>query len=110
MINILCLGTFPWEQASPNDIHYKDFIDWQLSISSDIAVLWRKFSPEALTIFQKMLNLDIRKRCRVAELQNFLQYPWMESNFMQETSSELSSLCRTPNPEHNGMFILYNIL
>ena len=57
-----------------------------------------------------MLNLDIRKRCRVGELQKFLQYPWMEPNFIfQDTSSEISSLCRTPNPESNGrsMFAIF---
>ncbi|KAI6649648.1 Serine/threonine-protein kinase SBK1-like [Oopsacas minuta] len=94
-------GTFPWEQASPNDIHYKDFIDWQLSLSPDVAILWRKFTPEALALFQKMLNLDIRKRCKVSELQNYLQYPWLETNLiLLDTCSEVSSLCRTPNPDH----------
>ena len=97
------VGTFPWEQASPNDVHYKDFIDWQLSLSSDIAVLWRKFTPEALRLFQHMLNLDICKRCHITELQNYLQYSWLQTNVTFEDSiSDISSLCRTPNPDNNG--------
>uniref|UniRef100_A0A3P9K0C0 Si:dkey-8e10.3 n=1 Tax=Oryzias latipes TaxID=8090 RepID=A0A3P9K0C0_ORYLA len=67
---IFCIltGYFPWDRCMDSDDFYQEFADWwrmeQRSYAEqDIPPLWKKFTPEAMEMFGKLLALDANNRC-----------------------------------------------
>ncbi|CAN0354058.1 unnamed protein product, partial [Lampetra planeri] len=78
-------GNFPWETATPGDPFYGEFLSWQrrkaaataaagtgAASSGAVPSQWRRFSPDALRLFRRLLATDPCRRCAVAELFRYL--------------------------------------
>ncbi|XP_032832065.1 serine/threonine-protein kinase SBK1-like [Petromyzon marinus] len=83
-------GNFPWETATPGDPFYGEFLSWQrrkaaataatgtgTASSGAVPSQWRRFSPDALRLFRRLLATDPCRRCAVAELFRYVQRDWM---------------------------------
>lgn len=69
-------GSFPWEQATLNDVNFFEFAKWQTGVSSSVPYLWRNFSPSLLELFSKLLCIDPQKRSKISEVYRYLNEPW----------------------------------
>lgn len=82
---IFCIltGYFPWERCMDSDDFYQEFADWckmeeRPNNEEDIPPLWRKFTPEAMEMFAKLLALDAGKRCTVGEVRAYVEMDWLK--------------------------------
>ncbi|KAF3696529.1 Serine/threonine-protein kinase SBK1 [Channa argus] len=95
---IFCIltGYFPWERCVDADDFYVDFADWcskeeRPDTDEDIPPLWRRFTPEALEMFAKLLAVDVGKRCTVGEVREYVEKDWLkktDANAQQETAEK----------------------
>uniref|UniRef100_A0A3B3C2U1 Si:dkey-8e10.3 n=1 Tax=Oryzias melastigma TaxID=30732 RepID=A0A3B3C2U1_ORYME len=77
---IFCIltGYFPWDRCMDSDDFYQEFAGWcrmeQRSYTEkDIPPLWKKFTPEAMEMFGKLLALDARDRFSVGEVRGYME-------------------------------------
>lgn len=106
---IFCIlsGYFPWEHCMASDDFYQEFADWcgpeQKSYKEeDVPPLWRRFSPDAMEMFGKLLALDAEKRSSVGEVRAYMDKDWLKTGQGQQSEKEnicsFSSSCSRSNP------------
>lgn len=106
---IFCIlsGYFPWEHCMASDDFYQEFADWcgpeQKSYKEeDVPPLWRRFSPDAMEMFGKLLALDAEKRSSVGEVRAYMDKDWLKTGQGQQLEKEnicsFSSSCSRSNP------------
>ncbi|MBN3320106.1 SBK1 kinase, partial [Atractosteus spatula] len=78
---IFCMltGNFPWEAALPSDAFYEEFWRWQKGPCRPgvFPSQWRRFTDDALRMFQRLLTIEPEKRCAVKEVFYFVKYELM---------------------------------
>ncbi|KAG7492060.1 hypothetical protein MATL_G00010320 [Megalops atlanticus] len=78
---IFCMltGNFPWEAALPSDAFYEEFWRWQRAPSRPgvSPSQWRRFTDDALRMFQRLLAVEPEKRCGVKDVFCFIKYELM---------------------------------
>lgn len=81
---IFCIltGYFPWESCMDSDDFFQDFTEWYRMeerpySEEDLPPLWRKFTPEAMKMFSKLLALDAGERCTVGEVRAYMEKDWL---------------------------------
>ena len=97
-ILLFCMltGTFPWEQATLSDSNYYKFVQWQCRATSKPPCIWQNFSPELLSLFNKMLAMHPEDRCSITEVYKYLNESWLvvDNSFRMYTHcSESSQQC-----------------
>ncbi|XP_042264274.1 serine/threonine-protein kinase SBK1 [Thunnus albacares] len=82
---IFCIltGYFPWERCMDSDDFYQEFADWcrmeeRPTTEEEIPPLWKRFTPEAMELFSKLLALDAGKRCTVGEVRDYVEKDWLK--------------------------------
>ncbi|XP_072311737.1 serine/threonine-protein kinase SBK1 [Eucyclogobius newberryi] len=75
---VFCMltGNFPWEAALPTDAFYEEFRRWQKAGCplGTYPSQWRRFTDDALRMFQRLLAADPEKRCGVKDVFCFVKY------------------------------------
>lgn len=66
-----------------SDDFYQEFADWcrieeRHNTEEDIPPLWKRFTPEAMEMFGKLLALDAGKRCTVGEVRAYVDKNWLK--------------------------------
>ncbi|KAK1164758.1 serine/threonine-protein kinase SBK1 [Acipenser oxyrinchus oxyrinchus] len=78
---IFCMltGNFPWEAALPSDAFYEEFCRWQRGSCrpGTFPSQWRRFTDDALRMFQRLLAVELEKRCAVKDVFFFIKYELM---------------------------------
>ncbi|MBN3306425.1 SBK1 kinase, partial [Amia calva] len=78
---IFCMltGNFPWEAALPSDAFYEEFWRWQKGPCRPgvFPSQWRRFTDDALRMFQRLLTIEPDKRCTVKDVFFFVKYELM---------------------------------
>ncbi|KAK9515765.1 hypothetical protein VZT92_026383 [Zoarces viviparus] len=94
---IFCIltGYFPWECCLDSDDFYQEFADWcqmeeRPNTDEDVPPLWKRFTPEAMEMFGKLLALDVGKRCTVGEVRAYVEKDWLKkvNGMGQEPTAE----------------------
>ncbi|KAK2851023.1 hypothetical protein Q5P01_007299 [Channa striata] len=95
---IFCIltGYFPWEKCTDSDDFYLEFADWcsdeeRATAEDEVPPLWRRFTPEALEMFAKLLAVDVGKRGTVGEVRAYVEKDWLkktELNGQQEEAEK----------------------
>ncbi|XP_076122653.1 serine/threonine-protein kinase SBK1 [Alosa pseudoharengus] len=70
-------GNFPWEKALPSDAFYEEFSRWQRGRSAQVPSQWRRFTPEALRMFRRLLAIQQDRRCSVKDVFAHFDDYWM---------------------------------
>nr|XP_057940325.1 serine/threonine-protein kinase SBK1 [Doryrhamphus excisus]XP_057940326.1 serine/threonine-protein kinase SBK1 [Doryrhamphus excisus]XP_057940328.1 serine/threonine-protein kinase SBK1 [Doryrhamphus excisus] len=88
---IFCIltGYFPWDRCLDSDDFYKEFVDWSnlgdsANAEDDIPPLWKRFTPEAMELFGKLLALDAEKRSTVGEVREYMEKAWLKTEHGME--------------------------
>uniref|UniRef100_A0A3P8TKW4 Si:dkey-8e10.3 n=1 Tax=Amphiprion percula TaxID=161767 RepID=A0A3P8TKW4_AMPPE len=91
---IFCIltGYFPWERCMDSDDFYQEFADWcrtegRPDAEGDVPPLWKRFTPEAMEMFGKLLALDARKRCTVGEVRAYMEKDWLKQQQCHPSSN-----------------------
>ncbi|KAM6950992.1 serine/threonine-protein kinase SBK1 [Aplochiton taeniatus] len=75
---VFCMltGNFPWEAALPADAFYEEFRRWQKAgcPAGTYPSQWRRFTDDALRMFQRLLCAEPEKRCGVKDVFCFVKY------------------------------------
>uniref|UniRef100_A0A3P9PZG8 Serine/threonine-protein kinase SBK1 n=2 Tax=Poecilia reticulata TaxID=8081 RepID=A0A3P9PZG8_POERE len=75
---VFCMltGNFPWEAAMPADAFYEEFRRWQKAgcPAGTYPSQWRRFTDDALRMFQRLLAAEPEKRCGVKDIFCFIKY------------------------------------
>ncbi|XP_034050312.1 serine/threonine-protein kinase SBK1 [Thalassophryne amazonica] len=75
---VFCMltGNFPWEAALPTDAFYEEFRRWQKAGCpvGTYPSQWRRFTDNALRMFQRLLAAEPEKRCGVKDVFCFIKY------------------------------------
>lgn len=75
---VFCMltGNFPWEAALPVDAFYEEFRRWQKAGCpvGTYPSQWRRFTDDALRMFQRLLAAEPEKRCGVKDVFCFIKY------------------------------------
>lgn len=75
---VFCMltGNFPWEAALPTDAFYEEFRRWQKAGCplGTYPSQWRRFTDDALRMFQRLLAAEPEKRCGVKDVFCFVKY------------------------------------
>ncbi|XP_062282576.1 serine/threonine-protein kinase SBK1 [Scomber scombrus] len=92
---IFCIltGYFPWERCMDSDDFYQEFADWctmeeRPTTEEEIPPLWKRFTPEAMELFSKLLAPDPRIRCTVGEVRAYVEKDWLKKESGQEQTAE----------------------
>lgn len=82
---IFCIltGYFPWEYCMDSDDFYQEFVDWcatkeKPSEDNDAPSLWKRFTPEAMEMFSRILTLDAVRRYPVGEVRSYVEKDWLK--------------------------------
>lgn len=82
---IFCIltGYFPWESCTHSDDFYQEFADWcrqkeRPTEEEELPPLWKRFSPEALEMFGRILALDAASRCSAGEVKAYVERDWLK--------------------------------
>ncbi|XP_061826400.1 serine/threonine-protein kinase SBK1 [Nerophis lumbriciformis] len=88
---IFCIltGYFPWDRCMDSDDSYQEFADWSklgdsANTEDDIPPLWKRFTPEAMELFGKLLALDAEKRSTVGEVRQYVEKAWLKKEHEME--------------------------
>ena len=65
-----------------SDDFYQEFADWcrmegRSYAEEDVPPLWKRFTPEAMEMFGKLLALDAGKRSSVGEVRAYVEKDWL---------------------------------
>ncbi|CAL8369118.1 unnamed protein product [Lota lota] len=78
---IFCIltGYFPWERCTDTDEFYQEFADWcHEEVEEEVPPLWRKFTPEAMEMFGKLLSPEAGRRFTVGEVRAYVEKDWLK--------------------------------
>lgn len=109
---IFCIltGYFPWECCMHTDDFYLEFAEWcateqKPQVEEDLPPLWRRFTPEAMEMFAKLLDLDAGRRCTVGEVKTYMDKDWLkkvDSDSQQEAKDDENVSCDNPGSGEVG--------
>lgn len=76
---IFCIltGYFPWECCTDSDDFYQEFAGWCAAETSATPSLWRRFTPDAMEMFGRLLALEAAGRCPVGEVRSYVEKDWL---------------------------------
>ncbi|KAM4738402.1 serine/threonine-protein kinase SBK1 [Anableps anableps] len=84
---IFCIltGYFPWERCMDSDSFYQEFADWcamkkKVYVEEDVPPLWRRFTPEAMEMFSKLLAPDASQRGTVGAVRAYVEKDWLKKD------------------------------
>lgn len=91
-------GYFPWECCTDSDDFYQEFVEWcvleeKATNEKDAPSLWKRFTPEAMEMFSRILALDAERRCTVGEVRLYVEKDWLKEETgreQQDLSSQIS--------------------
>ena len=88
-ITLFCMltGTFPWRRASESDSNFKAFAAWQVGLRPTPPASWRRFSPQLLDLFSKLLCIDASRRATARTAFSYLEVPWSSAPMVVEPQS-----------------------
>ena len=92
-------GSFPWEQATLDDPNYYEFVQWQSGVTIKPPQMWRKFSPRLLKLFNKLLAADMKDRCDITEIYDFLTDAWYPSSSILSSRLQSALYCSQQSNE-----------
>lgn len=82
---IFCIltGYFPWECCMESDDFYTEFADWcraegRPTTVDNVPSLWKRFTPEAMDMFGKILALEAGERCTEGEVKVYVEKDWLK--------------------------------
>uniref|UniRef100_UPI0037E950C7 serine/threonine-protein kinase SBK1 n=1 Tax=Semicossyphus pulcher TaxID=241346 RepID=UPI0037E950C7 len=102
---IFCVltGYFPWERCMDSDDFYQEFADWcrveeKPNSEEDFPPLWKRFTPDAMEMFGKLLAPEVDKRCTVGEVRAYVEKDWLRkvNDIGQEQTSEKEKVSASP--------------
>lgn len=75
-------GYFPWECCTDSDDFYQEFADWSSAKEppaddTEAPSLWKRFTPQAMEMFSRILALDAASRCPVGEVRSYVETAWL---------------------------------
>lgn len=80
-----------------SDDFYQEFVEWCVleekpTNENDPPSLWKRFTPEAMKMFSRILALDAERRCTVGEVRSYVEKDWLkeETGREQGLSSRIS--------------------
>ncbi|CAL8324287.1 unnamed protein product [Merluccius merluccius] len=110
---IFCIltGYFPWERCTDADDFYQEFADWcdikekekegeeeeeeegdeelrALELEEEVPPLWRKFTPEAMKMFGKLLAPEVERRTTVGEVRAYVEKDWLKKPQQQQAPAK----------------------
>lgn len=92
-----------------SDDFYQEFADWcrmeeRPNTEEDIPPLWKRFTPEAMEMFGKLLALDAGKRCTVGEVRAYVEKDWLKKvhGIGQQQTAEQVKVSASGNNPGNG--------
>ncbi|KAL1021170.1 hypothetical protein UPYG_G00009720 [Umbra pygmaea] len=95
---IFCIltGYFPWERCMASDDFYQEFADWcQAPTLEEVPSLWKRFTPAAMEMFSRLLELDANKRCMVEDVRSYAEEDWLMPTLVdrneQQENNEISA-------------------
>ncbi|XP_035596597.1 serine/threonine-protein kinase SBK1-like [Oncorhynchus keta] len=102
---IFCIltGYFPWERCVTSDDFYQEFADWcQAPTVEEVPPLWKRFTPGAMEMFSRLLDLNANNRCTVGEVRSYVEKDWLmptlvDTNELQPENGKVSATCSTPS-------------
>lgn len=105
---IFCIltGYFPWEHCLDADEFYQEFAEWcrmeeKPYVDENIPPLWRRFTPEAMEMFSKLLAPDAEKRSTVGEVRAFVEMDWLKKAEQTAANEKVSNTKSSrSNPWH----------
>lgn len=76
-----------------SDDFYVEFADWcraegNAKTEEDVPSLWRRFTPEAMDMFGKILAVDGAQRCTEGEVKAYVEKDWLKT--VEGTDQQLS--------------------
>ncbi|UXI15620.1 testis-specific serine/threonine-protein kinase 1 [Sarcoptes scabiei] len=77
MICIMLTTKFPWEKADITDTHFTEFVEWQKRKLTRTPRYFRDFTPRALRMFRRLMEIKPSKRYPVTEIRKYLTNDWI---------------------------------
>ncbi|XP_072000353.1 serine/threonine-protein kinase SBK1-like [Engystomops pustulosus] len=101
LLFVILTGYFPWRRAIHADKMYRDYVSWQSSPSHfPPPVVWREFTPEAITMLSQLLTQDPTSRHSVLSVLNYLNFPWKADVYeVGDTDEEQFQVVNVPGEE-----------
>ncbi|XP_061664361.1 serine/threonine-protein kinase SBK1 isoform X2 [Syngnathoides biaculeatus] len=88
---IFCIltGYFPWECCTDSDDCYQEFADWSrlgeiTPTEEGNPQLWKRFTPEAMELFSKLLAVEPEKRCSEGVVREYVGKVWVKKEHGKE--------------------------
>lgn len=95
---VFCLltGYFPWESCLESDDFYQEFAGWRKAKAEptdggDAPPLWKRFSPEAMEMFSRILALDAASRCPEGDVGAYVDKAWLKQEMGRRQGERGSS-------------------
>nr|XP_027199769.1 serine/threonine-protein kinase SBK1-like [Dermatophagoides pteronyssinus] len=77
MICIMLTTRFPWEKADITDIRFSEFAEWQKRKLTRTPRYFNVFTPRALRMFRRLMEIKPSKRYPVTEVRKYLKNDWI---------------------------------
>lgn len=90
MIIVLFTTRFPWDKADITDVTFKDFVDWQKRKTTRMPRYFREFSPRALRMFRRLMEIKPTNRYPVTEVRKYLKDRWLINKTFRSSSIYVS--------------------
>lgn len=130
VIFCILTGYFPWERCTPTDDFYQEFADWcptkkekekkmaaaveeeegceelgaleyeEEEEDEEVPPLWRKFTPEAMEMFRKLLTPEAARRSTVGEVRAYVEKDWLKAPQPPQAPEKVSKV--NPNAAANS--------
>lgn len=87
MICIMLTTKFPWEKADITDGHFTEFVDWQKRKLARTPKYFHDFTPRALRMFRRLMEIKPSKRYPVVEVRKYLKNDWISRKGLHRSAS-----------------------
>lgn len=77
MICIMLTTRFPWEKADITDVRFSEFGEWQKRKLTRTPRYFNVFTPRALRMFRRLMEIKPSKRYPVTEVRKYLKNDWI---------------------------------
>lgn len=79
-----------------SDDFYQEFADWcameeKPTDENEAPSLWKRFTPEAMEMFSRMLALDAVRRCTVGEVRSYVEKDWLKEGMEHRQGTQVFS-------------------
>ncbi|KAF7492723.1 Serine/threonine-protein kinase SBK1 [Sarcoptes scabiei] len=92
MICIMLTTKFPWEKADITDTHFTEFVEWQKRKLTRTPRYFRDFTPRALRMFRRLMEIKPSKRYPVTEIRKYLTNDWISKKVLRSASFYVSRI------------------